>query len=97
MAPFSAIALPHRIVAALFSVMDWAARMFPANVVLVPSVAELPTCQYTPVLAVPFSTLTTAVLAVVRLLPIWKTKRASGLFCASSVRVPVSCADVSKV
>ena len=33
MAPFSAMALPHRIVAALFSVIDWAARMFPANVV----------------------------------------------------------------
>jgi hypothetical protein len=45
-APFSASAWPT-MVAPVFSVMDINAKMFPSKAVLVPSVAELPTCQKT--------------------------------------------------
>ena len=89
-APVSARALPHTIVALVFRVMLSRARMFPAKVVLVPRVAELPTSQNTPVLAPPLITLTVEPLAVVRVLPISKTKSASGLLCASRVSVPVN-------
>ena len=44
-APFLAKALPQVIVAPLFRVMLVSARMCPANLVLVPRVAELPTTQ----------------------------------------------------
>src|SRR5450755_3979823 len=44
-APLSAMALPQSIVASWFKVMLWSATMFPMNAVVVPSVAELPTCQ----------------------------------------------------
>ena len=45
-APFRASALPFN-VAPVLTVIDARAIMFPANVVLVPRVAELPTCQKT--------------------------------------------------
>jgi hypothetical protein len=45
-APVRASALPFS-VAPLFAVMEARAMMVPANVVLVPSVAELPICQKT--------------------------------------------------
>jgi hypothetical protein len=61
-APVSAKALPHKILALVFMVMLWSARMLPAKVVLVPRVAELPP---------PLITLTVEPLAVVRMLPIW--------------------------
>jgi hypothetical protein len=67
-APVSAKALPHRILALVFMVMLWSARMLPAKVVLVPRVAELPTSQNTPLLAPPLITLIVAPLAVVRVL-----------------------------
>ena len=44
-APFRASALPQVIVAPVFKLMLVSARIFPSNAVLVPSVAELPTCQ----------------------------------------------------
>ena len=44
-APFCAKALPHLMVAPVFRLMLVRARIFPSNAVLVPSVAELPTCQ----------------------------------------------------
>ena len=46
-APFLAKALPQPMVAPLFRVMLVSARMFPWNDVVVPRVAELPTCQNT--------------------------------------------------
>jgi len=45
-APLRASALPFKVVP-VFSEMDERAMMVPANVVLVPSVAELPICQNT--------------------------------------------------
>ena len=72
------------------------ARMFPANAVLVPSVADEPTCQNTLHADPPLMTLTMELLAVVSVDPIWKTNSAAAFPCASSVRAPVSCADVAK-
>src|SRR4028118_849646 len=48
-AALSAMARPQVIEAAVVSVMDWFARMLPANCVPVPRVAELPTWKNTPV------------------------------------------------
>jgi hypothetical protein len=72
--------------------------MFPSKAVPVPSVAELPTCQKTPMPGAEPPLIVTTELydAVVRVDPIWKTKTASGLFWSLSVRVPVSCADEEK-
>src|ERR1039458_7411898 len=44
-APFCARALPQVMLALVFRVMLLSARIFPSNAVLVPRVAELPTCQ----------------------------------------------------
>ena len=44
--PFCANALPSS-VAPVASEMDVKARMFPSKTVVIPSVAELPTCQKT--------------------------------------------------
>ena len=46
-APFRAKALPQLMPAPVFIVMLVSARIFPANAVVVPRVAELPTCQNT--------------------------------------------------
>src|ERR1700719_1782856 len=46
-APLIANALPQVMLAPLFRVMLVSARMFPAKAVVVPRVAELPTCQNT--------------------------------------------------
>jgi hypothetical protein len=40
---------------------------------------------------------TDAALPVVSVLPIWNTKAAFGSPCASSVRAPVSCAEVENL
>ena len=84
------MARPHRILAVVFRVMLWSARMFPANVVLVPSVAELPTSQYTALLGPPLITLTVEALAVVSVLPIWNTKGMLGVPSKLSVSAPVN-------
>ena len=94
-APFRASALPHAMLAVVFSVMLVRARMFPANTVLVPRVAELPTSQYT-LSAPPLMKRMRELLAVVSVLPIWKSKRAAGLPRSLRVSVPVSCAALSK-
>src|SRR4029077_1942445 len=61
------------------------ARMFPWNMDVTPSVAEVPTCQKTlPALAPP-ARITCELVAVVSVDPIWKMKTALGLPCASSV------------
>jgi hypothetical protein len=79
-APFRANARPVS-PAPVFRVMLVSARMFPRNVELVPSVAELPTCQNTlqrdvgPLLIMR----TDEPLAVVSALPILKTNTALAL------------------
>ena len=66
------------------------ARMFPLKVVVVPSVAELPTCQNAPQDWPPLMKTTLEPLAVVSVLPIWKTQTAPGLPRPLRVSVPVS-------
>ena len=72
-APFRAKALPVSD-APVLSVMDVKAIMFPKNEVVVPRVAELPTCQNNPSSVPPFEPafmiFTTEALAVVSVLPI---------------------------
>ena len=88
-APVCANKLPFTF-APLFRVMDVRARIFPTNVVVVPRVAELPTCQNTLQSEPPLITLTTALLAVVSVLPIRKMKTELGSPWASRVTVPVN-------
>src|SRR5512135_1967854 len=76
-APFRARARPPTL-APVFSVMLVRARMLPLNAVPVPSVAELPTCQNALQFEPPLLKVTTELLAVVSVLPIWKTKTALG-------------------
>ena len=61
------------------TVMLAMARMFPANDVPVPSVAELPTCQNTLPADAPLIRTTDETLAVVSVLPILKMKTALAL------------------
>src|SRR5689334_12046382 len=82
--------------APVFKLMLVSARMFPANAVVVPRVAELPTCQNTASPCPPFAKLTAALLAVVSALAIWNRKTELGLPRALRVRVPVNCADEEK-
>ena len=91
-APVCAKALPFR-VAPVFKVMLASARIFPTNAVVVPRVAELPTCQNTLQTVPPLITLTDEPLAVMSVLSIRKMKTALGLPSASRVRVPVNPAD----
>jgi hypothetical protein len=65
--------------------------------VVVPKVAELPTCQNTPQPTAPLINITLLSAAVVSVLPIWKINRGSAFPSPSRVSVPVSCADEEKV
>ena len=62
----------------------------PAKVVVVPRVAELPTCQNTPHACPPLMNATRELLAVVSVVPIWKMKTELGSPKALSVSVPVN-------
>jgi hypothetical protein len=95
-APFLAKALPHPISAPVSKVMLVSARIFPANAVVVPRTAELPTCQYTLSPSPPLATTTDEALAVVNVLPILKTKTELGLPWELRVSVPVNWADAIK-
>jgi hypothetical protein len=88
-APFRASALPSMIVP-VFTEIDCRARMLPTKVELVPSVAELPTCQKTLHGWAPLTRATTLPDAVMSVDEIWKMKTAFGSFCPSRVTVPVS-------
>ena len=78
-APFRAKALPQPMVAPVFRVMLVSARIFPWNEVVVPRVAELPTCQNTFESVKLLLKTTDELLAVVSVLPIWKTNSELGL------------------
>jgi hypothetical protein len=81
--------------ARVFRVMLVLTSRVPTKVVSVPSVAELPTCQYTPQ-GPPLIRATLEPVAVVSVLPTLKMKTAFGSPPPSSVSVPVSCADEVK-
>lgn len=68
------------VVAPVLRVIEVSARMFPWKRVFVPRVAELLTCRKMRHGCAPLITVTTALLAVVRVLPILKMKMLSGLF-----------------
>ena len=95
-APVRAQAAPQVIVAPVVSVMLACARMSPVNDVVVPSVADVPTCQPTPQAAAPLVRATDEPLAVVNVLPILKMNVALPFPWALSVRGPVNWADVEK-
>jgi len=86
-APLRARALPVS-EAAVLRVIEVSATIFPMNLVLVPKVAELPTCQKTLPATAPPSKTTAESDAVVKVDPILKTQYA--LEGPASVKVPVS-------
>ena len=94
-APVSAIALP--VAAALVSkvMLAWAITV-PIKFVPVPKVAELPTCQKTSHRCALLTSITEALLAVVRVLPMRKIKTESGLPSPFRVSVPVMAAEDAK-
>ena len=88
-APLRARSLPFTVTPS-FTEIDVEARMLPWNAVLVPSVAELPTCQKTLHAWAPLTRRTSLSVAVMSVDGIWKMNTARGSPCASSVRRPVS-------
>src|ERR1035437_5968340 len=91
-APFRASALPSRFTPVVI-VMDVSARMFPLKSELVPSVAELPTCQKTLQAVAPLARTTWLPLPVVSVDPIWKMNTAPGLPAPSRVTSPDIASD----
>ena len=87
--PVCARTLPDTL-ALVSNVILASAKIFPANAVVVPRVAEVPTCQNTLHSLPPLITRTEEPLAVVSAVPIWKIKSAFGLLCALRVSIPVS-------
>src|ERR1019366_7004540 len=77
-APLRARTLPWT-VAPVFSVAEVSARIVPTKLLVVPSVAELPTCQKTLHACAPFSSTTRLPEAVIKVEPAWKIKTASAL------------------
>jgi hypothetical protein len=76
-APILAKARPL-IDAPVVTVIDWSAMMVPTKVVLVPRVAELPTCQKTLQGLAPLIRITLESLAVIRVEVIWKIQTLFG-------------------
>lgn len=78
--------------APVVAVMEISARMLPVKLVPVPKVAELPTCQKTLAAVAPLMSTTCELLAVIRVLPVWKMKTPVPL----RVSVPVKKAEEAK-
>lgn len=76
-------------VAPLLRVIEVVARIDPAKLVVVPNVAELPTCQNTLHACAPFSSRTELVEAVVKVEPASNMKTESGFPAPFNVTVPV--------
>ena len=87
-APLRARTLPDTL-APVFRAMLCKARILPTNVVSVPMVAELPTCQNT-LQSTPLVTRIDELLAVVSVLTVLKMKTALALPWASNVNCPVN-------
>src|SRR5579863_2064537 len=91
-APTLASARPFT-VTALSNEIDWLAMIVPTKLVVVPRVADEPTCQKTLQACAPLIRLTVLLVAVVSWVPTWKTNRALGLPPPLSVSAPVSSED----
>src|ERR1700694_2539537 len=89
-APVCAQAAPQLMLAPVFRVILACARMSPANDVVVPSVAELPTLQNTLPPCAPLRSETAEALAVVSVLPMLKMKTELGLPSPLRLRTPVN-------
>jgi hypothetical protein len=83
-------------VALVVAVVDAKLMMLPTKRVVVPRVAELPTCQKTLHAWAPLISLTRLLEAVVSVDPIWKMKTESGSPWPLRVKVPVIPADEEK-
>ena len=94
-APFCARRRPST-VAPVVTVMDIAATRTPTKVVVVPSVAEEPTCQKTLHGNAPSTKVMVAAEAVVRVEPILKIKSVVELLDPLRMSVPVSAALLLK-
>ena len=79
------------------TVADVSAMSVPTKPECVPSVAELPTCQYTLHAWAPFSRTTLLPDAVTTVEPAWKINTALGLPAPLSVTVPVSIIELAEV
>ena len=75
-------------VAPVFNVMDCIATTVPLNTLVVPNVAELPTCQNMLEAKAPPLNITLRPDVIVRVVAIWIINIASGLPFASNVRSP---------
>lgn len=91
-APLRASARPI-MVSPVVTVIDCSARIFPWKAEFVPSVAELPTCQYTLQACAPLVSKMWLAELVMSVEPTWKMKTASGLPCALRVSAPPTCRD----
>jgi hypothetical protein len=78
-APVSAYSPPDTVTPS-FTEIDASASMLPANVVLVPRVADDPICQKMLHACAPLLKTTLEAVPVVRVDPIWNTNCASALF-----------------
>jgi hypothetical protein len=94
-APFLAYSPPLEL-APVTKVIDVSASTLPTKVVVVPMVAELPTCQKTLQGEAPPIRITEEAVAVVSVEPIWKTQTLLESPWPSRTRAPVSCALVEK-
>jgi hypothetical protein len=92
-APLRAEALPHSIVAPVSRVMLVSARILSANIVVVPRVAELATCQKTLAPSASLTRSTDEALAVISVRAIWKMKTVFGSPSPSRVTSPVIPSD----
>ena len=80
---------PPATVTPLLSEIEVKARTVPAKIVVVPSVADEPTCQNTLHACAPLMRTTDDSVSVIRVDPIWKTKSAFGSPWPSRVSTPV--------
>src|ERR1700691_3682650 len=92
-APLSAMILPHSSVAPVFRESLATAIMVPSNAVVVPRVAELPTFQKILSFCPALIPTTMDALAVVSVLPIWKTTRCLLRPHQLIMSSPVNCAE----
>ena len=90
--PLRARARPW-MVSPVCTVIDVRARMLPAKVEFVPSVAELPTCQKTLQARAPFVRTTELAESVVSVDGAWKIQTAFGSPCAFRVSAPETSSD----
>ncbi|KAF4621643.1 hypothetical protein G7Y89_g14507 [Cudoniella acicularis] len=84
---------PPLLLAPPSAVTETCARIVPANAMLIPKVADVPTCQKTLQGKPPPESITAEPTEVTKVEPIWKYQASVGDPVPASIKVPVSCAD----